>query len=384
MNRRLVILTEIISPYRIPVFNALALSPQVSLHVVFLAETDPHLRQWQVYKEEIRFSYEVLPSWRARIGRYKALFNKGVARALVAASPDVILCGGYNYAASWQALVWARIHGVPFFLWSESNLHDLREGHTLVEFLKSQFIFSCSGFVLPGRSALEYLCTRKISKDSIFTAPNAVDNDRFANIAAIARQNSALLRSELCLHNRYFLFVGRLVKEKGVFDLLAAYSRLDERIRQRIGLVIVGDGMCRQQLEEDALSITPGMVKFAGFAQREQLGAYYSLADMLIFPTHSDPWGLVVNEAMACGLPIILSRIAGCAADLVMENWNGVLVKPKDVSSLASAMERLASQPKLCATMGANSMQHISRYSPEEWSAGVVRAIRANAADGNL
>ena len=68
------------------------------------------------------------------------------------------------------------------------------------------------------------------------------------------------------------------------------------------------------------------MIRFAGFAQREQLAIYYALAEMLILPTYTDTWGLVVNEAMACGLPVIVSRAAGCAADLVTENWNGLLV----------------------------------------------------------
>src|SRR5437667_9332675 len=126
MKRRLVIITEIISPYRIPLFNALAQEPAIDPHVIFLSETDPGLRQWCVYKEEIKFSYEVLPSWRRRIGKYNALLNRGVGGALRRASPDVIVCGGYSYVASWQALRWARARKVPFLLWSESALQDGR------------------------------------------------------------------------------------------------------------------------------------------------------------------------------------------------------------------------------------------------------------------
>jgi glycosyltransferase involved in cell wall biosynthesis len=83
----------------------------------------------------------------------------------------------------------------------------------------------------------------------------------------------------------------------------------------------------------------------------------------------------VVNEAMACRLPVILSRAAGCAADLVKENWNGSLIPPQDVSSLAVAMENLGTHADLCVTMGANSMQHISHYSPDEWSTGIAHAL---------
>ncbi len=377
MRHRLVILTEIISPYRIPLFNALAQHAEVDLQVIFLAETDPHLRQWQIPKEEIEFSYRVLPSWRRRVGRFNALLNHGVGRALADAAPDVILCGGYNYVASWQSLLWARAHHIPFFLWSESNEQDLRRGLALVEFLKTRFLRKCSGFVVPGRSAMEYLRVHKVDEDAVFVAPNAVDNDFFAWAAAATRQDAARWRRELVLPERYFLFVGRLVREKGVFELLSAYVKLDESMRRQVGLVFVGEGAVREQLELQAASVAPGMIRFAGFAQREQLASYYALAEMAILPTYTDPWGLVVNEAMACGLPVIVSQIAGCAADLVKENWNGLLVAPRDVAGLTSAMRRLADQPDLRARMGANSMQHIAHYSPREWSAGVARMVQA-------
>jgi len=379
MTRRLVLLTEIISPYRIPLFNALARHENVDLHVIFLAETDPSLRQWQVYREEIKFSYRVLPSWRRRLGRYNMLLNSGIGRTLAAASPDAILCGGYSYIASWQALLWARSRTLPFLLWSESNIQDLRRGHALVEFLKTEFVHRCDGFVVPGRSAREYLRSQKIKENSIFTAPNAVDNDLFAAAAAIARREAGTRRRELGLPDRYFLFVGRLVPEKGVFDLLSAYAKLDDAVRQQVGLAFVGDGVSRRQLEEQATSITPGRVRFSGFAQREQLAEYYALAQALILPTYTDTWGLVVNEAMACGLPVILSRAAGCAADLVKELWNGLLIPPKDVAALTKAMTSLANQPELCVTMGANAVQHISHYSPAEWATGIARAVETTA-----
>src|SRR5271166_2739348 len=176
MSQRLVILTEIISPYRIPLFNALAAHADIDLQVIFLAETDPNLRQWRIYKEEIQFQYQVLPSWRKRVGGYNLLLNSGLGQALRSAAPHAVLCGGYNYVASWQALVWARGHSVPFLLWSESNLQDMRRGHAAVEFAKDEFLRRCAGFVVPGRSAREYLRTRKIREERIFTAPNAVDN----------------------------------------------------------------------------------------------------------------------------------------------------------------------------------------------------------------
>jgi 1,2-diacylglycerol 3-alpha-glucosyltransferase len=380
IKRRLIILTEIISPYRIPLFNALAQHEEVDLHVIFLAETDPTLRQWQVYKEEIQFSYQVLASWRKRIGRYNVLLNGGVCRALAASEPDVILCGGYNYIASWQALLWAESRKIPLFLWSESTQQDQRGGNALIELMKKDFLSRCRGFVVPGRSAEDYLQALKVDAGRIFAAPNAVDNDLFSRAAAVARQNSAAYRAKLNLPARYFLFVGRIERDKGVFELLSAYAALNESICRQIGLVFVGDGASRRELELAAAGIAPGSIRFAGFAQRDELATYYALADMLILPTYSDAWGLVVNEAMSSGLPVILSQAAGCAADLVRENWNGSLISPRDVVSLTSAMQRLASQSDLRAEMGINSSQHISHYSPGEWSRGVARMVEAGCA----
>ena len=381
MKRRLAILTEIISPYRIPLFNALAKHPDVDLHVIFLAETDSKLRQWEVYKQEIRFSFQVLPSWRKRMGKHNVLVNFGVSRALNQSKPDAILCGGYNYIASWQALFWAQKNKVAFLLWSESNSQDLRGSHLLIEFLKKHFLRRCDGFVVPGTSALEYLRGHHIRDENIFTAPNAVDNDLFAGAAEKARRNQTSLRRELALPDRYFLFVGRLVREKGVFELLSAYANLEEKLRAELGLVFVGDGECRQKLEHLATSISRGRIKFTGFAQRELLGAYYGLGEMLILPTHTDTWGMVVNEAMACGLPVLVSRVAGCATDLVRENWNGVLVAPRDVPTLEQAMRRLAMQSNICKMMGTHSAEHISGYSPERWSDSVARALQVIADD---
>lgn len=377
MKRRLVIITEIISPYRIPLFNVLSEQPGVELHVIFLAETDPTLRQWKVYKQEIGFSYEVLPSWRKRIGGYNVLLNRGLGRALLAAKPDAILCGGYNYVASWRALWWARKRSVPFFLWSESNLQDIRKGRALVELLKTEFFRQCNGFVVPGKSAAEYLLSHGIKRETMFTAPNAVDNDLFAREAAAASANDTQLRIDLALPDRYFLFAGRFVREKGVFELLSAYSSLDGEMRQQVGLVFAGDGPRRAELELQASSISPGLIKFVGFAQREQLAAYYALAEMLILPTHSDPWGLVVNEAMACGLPVIVSEVAGCVPDLVTEDWNGKIVTPRHVESLSSAMRSVAGWRNESLRMGANSLKRVAEYSPRIWSKGILRMLES-------
>ena len=374
MTHRVAILTEIISPYRIPVFNALGKREGIELKVIFLSETDPTQRQWRVYKDEIRFSYEVLPSWRFRSGRSHLLLNAGLSAPLKKFSPEAIICGGYNYIASWQALMWARRRGVRFILWSESNAQDARGHRKPVEFLKAYFRKRCDGSVVPGKSAFEYLRLLGCPAGRIFTAPNAVDNDFFATRAEIARCHPAAFREKFGLPRRFILFVGRLIPEKGVFDLLDAYAKLESGLRSEVGLVFAGDGVSREELAQQAKRISPGTVCFPGFAQREDLAGLYALAETLVLPTHSDPWGLVVNEAMACGLPIIVSSVAGCSADLVEEGWNGYVVPPRASEKLSMAIDSLVRQPELKRQMSARSLERIRNYSPEACADGLAAA----------
>jgi glycosyltransferase involved in cell wall biosynthesis len=380
MSVRLVVLTEIISPYRIPVFNALAQLPEIDLHVVFLAETDSSMRQWRVYTDEIKFSYAVLPSWRQRLGKHNLLVNRNVSAALRREFPDVILCGGYNYLASWQALRWANRNSVPFLLWCESTSRDRRNLYWFVEGLKQTFLNDCTGFVVPGKSSLEYV-RHMTGASNIFIAPNAVDIGLFSARCEAAKIKGPRLRGELGIPDRYFLYVGRLVRAKGLHDLLQAYATFDSQLRSRLGLVIAGDGPLRAELETAAQSIFPGAVHFAGFVERDQLASYYSLAECFVLPTHSDTWGMVVNEAMACGLPVICTSVAGCAADLVMSN--GRQVEASNISQLGAAMHEIATDPALRSRMSAESRRLIQGYSPKHCAEGIAKAALAAGADRN-
>ncbi len=208
-RRRVLILSEIIAPYRIPVFNALARDERVDLHVVFLSETDAGLRQWPIYKDEIRFSYEVLPSARLRAGKSNLLLNWKLRSCLEKFAPDAIICGGYNYVASWEALWWAKNRGTEMILWAESNRHDARSGRGVLESLKSYFLSRCDRFVVPGRASREYLQSLGVAETDISIAPNAVDNGWFElrrTPFARIRPNSA--HDSRCRSGFFFLWAG--------------------------------------------------------------------------------------------------------------------------------------------------------------------------------
>src|SRR5208282_3736088 len=196
----------------------------------------------------------------------------------------------------------------------------------------------------------------------------------FRTQADLNREHAPEFRAKLGLPRRFILFVGRLIPEKGVFDLLDAYAKLESDVRSEVGLVFAGEGFSRNELAQRAKRISPGTISFSGFAQREDLAGLYALAETLVLPTHSDPWGLVVNEAMACGLPIIVSSVAGCSADLVEDGWNGYVVPPRDSERLSVAINSLARQLELKQQMSARSLERIRNYSPEACADGLASA----------
>ncbi|MGH9638155.1 MAG: glycosyltransferase family 4 protein, partial [Candidatus Angelobacter sp.] len=252
---------------------------------------------------------------------------------------------------------------------------DLRGEYPLVESLKTRFMRRCNGFVVPGKSAFEYLMKYGTPEEIIFTAPNAVDTEFFERRVESVHKNAAVHRHALDLPSRYFLCVGRLVPEKGVFDLLQAYGTLTPELRAVVGLIFVGNGVARSELQKRAAAIVPGSVQFAGFQHREQLASFYALAEALVLPTHTDAWGLVVNEAMTSGLPVISTSVAGCAADLIEDGWNGRIIPAADIGKLSSAMDELARNAEVRSLMGQRSRERAQRYSPVACAAGIAEAV---------
>jgi len=377
MRRRLAVITEIIAPYRIPVFNALAKEPDIELKVIFLAENDPGLRKWLVYKNEMEFPYQVLSSRRMRLAGRSLILHWGLTTALGEFAPEAIICGGYNDVADWQAWLWARRRKLPFLVWVESNGSDRRAGIAVFESLKKRFLAGSTGVVVPGRASTTYAASLGVRDDSVFIAPNAVDNELFGKRALQERSQAESQRLALGLPERYFLFVGRLIREKGVFDLIEAYAGLSPDIRKKIGLVLVGDGRERAELEKAARVVSPGKIIFRGFVQRDRLVTDYALAEVFVFPTHSDAWGLSVNEAMACGLPVIVADVAGCAGDLVEDGCNGRIVASGNPQQLGRAMAEMAVDAEGRAAMGKRSLEIIANYSAQRCASGLADAARS-------
>ena len=351
---KIALLTEIPAPYRIPLFNALATTDGVELEVLFLAERDPR-RQYPVYEHEFLFRRRVLSgSGLVARGRW-VVFSRGTRRELDRFDPDIVLLGGWNQPAFWTGLRWARSRGRPVVLWVESTLHDERSGSLVLERLKRRAVAAASGFLVPGKAALEYVESLGVSPERIVIAPNAVDLSIFS--LDIDRR-----RREDCT----FLYVGRLAPEKGLDVLLRAFEDVPGR------LLIAGSGPQEAELR----SQTNGRVKLLGQLEREQLPQLYASADCFVLPSRSEPWGMVLNEAAAAGLPLVASEAAGAGYDLIDDGVNGYRVPVDDAPALAGALRKVAADPEWRTSAGERSRELTAGYTGDTWAAAVADLVR--------
>ena len=152
------------------------------------------------------------------------------------------------------------------------------------------------------------------------------------------------------------------------------YKRLQSE-KGNIGLVLLGDGPERGKYQNFVTANKLKNVFFEGFKQREELPEYYISADLLVLPSISDPWGLVVNEAMSCGLPIISTDAAGVTYDLVKNGINGYVVRAGRVEELYEALKKLCKDKKLREKMGKESLKIIKDYTPENWAKSFINAV---------
>jgi 1,2-diacylglycerol 3-alpha-glucosyltransferase len=296
----------------------------------------------------------------------------GVWKNLAEEKPSLVLVPGYYTLPGIAAAIWGKLNRSTTVLMTESGAQDQQRvwwKEWVKSFLiKSLFDWAVSG----GRTHRRYLARLGFPSQRVARFYDVVDNKFYSENTDALRKHATA--ADFDLPQNYFLYVGRLAAEKNLYALLMAY------IRYRVSggdwsLVFVGDGPEGEQLRAIAERSGYGAdIYFEGLKKSAELPAYYAFASCFVLPSTSEPWGLVVNEAMASGLPVIVSQSCGCAEDLVEENGNGMLFDPASDHELAGCLSSLAcSSAQKLKAMGERSLEIISRFSPEAWAAEVVR-----------
>ena len=284
--------------------------------------------------------------------------------------PLGVSIAGYDRPEMRRALSWCRRKGIPAVLMSETKWNDSRRPWWKRVVLRHLVAQAGAGLV-SGTLAADFLERLGMPADRIFRPYGVVDNDLF-RAAADKRAGAGA--------KRYFLVCCRLIEaRKNLSTLLAAYADYQRKCPKPWPLVVCGDGedslRYRQQVE--SLGIKKS-VRFAGFLQAAELAEVYAGAGALVHPAKREAWGLVVNEAMAAGLPVLVSDVCGCAPDLVVSGDNGFTFDPGDVSGLAELLVRVSEMSEEeRAALGKRSMQRIARWAPEKFGEAHLEALLA-------
>jgi glycosyltransferase involved in cell wall biosynthesis len=364
--RRVTLMTEIPAPFRIPLFNALASTPDILLEVVFLADSDPR-RNYRVDPAELGFRWQTLPGASVLHRSRWLMLNRRIGRVLAETRPDVLVIGGWNQPAFWQGFWRATRRRIPVVIWVESTAHDARPNSGPLDAAKRFLIRRSTAFIVPGQASAAYLRALGAGDTTIAIARNAVDMTIFRERVSVARADRERIRADLRLERQTILYVGRLEPEKGLDVLFEAVRDLEAEV------VLVGIGGEEERLR----GLAPPNVRFIGWLDRDDLVPWYAAADVFVLPSVSEPWGMVINEAAAAALPIVSTTAVGAAFELVDDGVNGFRVEPGDAVGLHIALRRLVDDPDLRRAAGIRSSALADTHRPEDWAASVGELVRS-------
>ncbi|MBD2292367.1 glycosyltransferase family 4 protein [Anabaena sphaerica FACHB-251] len=282
--------------------------------------------------------------------------------------PDAIAIAGYAHPSMLAALLWCLWHGKPAILLSESTEHDAPRSWWK-EKIKAWLITRYKSALVGGQPQKRYLIKLGMSSEAIFFGYDVVGNDVF---------HPDKIKFLSCpLDKPFFLAINRFVSKKNLPFLLSAYASYRQLSGDKAwDLVLCGDGELRLELEEQIATLgIKDYVHLPGFLQQEQLLPYFAHAKCFIHASTQEQWGLVVNEAMAAGLPVLVSNRCGCYEDLIIEGVNGFGFEPENSQQLTELMLKMSSGEIDLKKTGQAGLEHIEKFSPDYFAKQLIQAV---------
>jgi len=295
--------------------------------------------------------------------------------ALDEVDPAAVLAGALAFPSGAGALNWARRNDRPIIIFDNARLVDVPRS-ALVNHVKRRLHRNVDAVLIPAPSHEPSFRYWGVPSERVFYGLNVVDTEWFAGRVEELRPEAEKLRARMQLPSRFLLGIGRQIEQKNWDGLLHAWADFRAKTPSAdLELVLVGDGPERPLLEKIAGERNIERLHFRPFEAQEQLCRYYLLATALVLPSYGETWGLVVNEAMACGLPVLASRDCGCAETLVSSD-NGWSFDPGDRAEMTAAIEALNQLDDAgLATLGKRSREIVAEWSLDRFCRGAHDAL---------
>jgi glycosyltransferase involved in cell wall biosynthesis len=312
-------------------------------------------------------------------GRFSGFDTPEIKSIILKGEYDAVLVNGWHYKSAWQA-IWACWKSeVKVMVRSDSHLHTPRgmAKRAVKSFTYRRFIPRFDACLAAGQWSREYFLHYGARPERIFFVPHAIDSRRFQVEAECLGPRRSELRREQDLDEDaiVFMFSGKFIPQKRPLDFVWAIERA-VRSNPRVEGLMVGDGPLRARCEELAREQRVP-IRFTGFLNQSQIIKAYVVSDALVLPSDGETWGLVVNEAMACARPCIVSDQVGCGPDLVIPQKTGVVFPVGDVDALANSILQLTGNRERMISMGFDARSRLMSYSVETAVDGIVESLAA-------
>lgn len=363
----IVALTSVSGPYIVARYSAFVNNfPAHSLCVVELGKVSA-IYQWQPCDLQALYKRAILSEQPAELQPMLKLITS-LIRKLNQIQPNTLVIAGYSSPAMLSALLWCLWHRKPAILLSESKEDDTTRSWWWETF-KRWILKGYTAALVGGEPHKRYLMKLGMSPKAIFLGYDVVGNESLHPDKIKCFPN--------LLSKPYFLSINRFIPKKNLFFLLTSYSAY----RQAAGanawdLVLCGDGQLRPQIEQHITNLNlQDSVHLPGFLQQDELLPYFAHANCFIHASIQEQWGLVVNEAMAAGLPVLVSNHCGCFEDLVIEGVNGFGFDPENPQQLTDLMLKMSSREIELKVMGNAALEHIQKFSPDYFAQGLIQAV---------
>lgn len=370
--------------YHSPWFRCLAERAEIQIKVFYCFQPDDRTQgagfnvsfQWDTPLLE-GYPHAFLNNVARRPGfNFAGCDTPEIADLIASRQFDAWIINGWRVKSEWQAVRACWKHKVPMLIRGDSHLLDHRPPHTRIakRMILGRWIPRFDRYLTVGKLNEEYYKFYGADSSRFFPVRHFVDNERFTTRAAAANVETLRAQWKIAEGATVFLFAAKFVEKKQPLVAIEAIEKLCAR-NAAAHLLMVGDGTLRQSYEEYCASRRLP-VTFTGFLNQSQMAGAYACADVLVLPSaYAETWGLVVNEAMACGVPAIVSDRVGCGPDLVRADETGMLFPAGDIDTLADVMSIYVENPALIEAHGRNARALIGHYSIEAATDSTVSAV---------
>ena len=343
-------------PYHYARMNAIEnVASEVNLKVIEACNNDDH--NWKSFPPKDFEHLTLLPGKKLSAAVVRQAAGK-LPQAVDNSRCDIFVNGaGYFHLSMIKPVINFKRNNISTVLWSESTRVD-QPRSIWKEFLKRRVISLYDAAIVAGKKHQNYMQKLGMDAENIKQVGNVVDNDYYA--------------SNVRSNKRGFVYIGRFLPIKNISLLVRAYHRYRRKCINMsstpLPLRLVGDGPVMAEIKQLIDKENISGITLTGMLQPEEVKKEYAKSSVLILPSISEPWGLVINEAMASGLAVVASDRCGANPELVEHGNNGYIFDPENIEELCDYMMKFSEDPDLSKQMGARSLEIIKQFSPSAYA----------------